>query len=184
MQIIRPLRPAAQLLIGCELLSAKLRQFEVECVLLEEMPETQTAPGLNIIVDLLQDGKDWPEEIAAAKKRLSSYAQGYCIFFRKTAAGKTLYILGTDPVGALCGCVTTKSLCHQNDGQGLWRTAEIIDWPDCRRRWLASPQDTSADVMRQQLFNYAIKPDSPEFKQAAEKQCCQISGANRLAVGQ
>ncbi len=56
-------------------------------------------------------------------------ARGYEI--RTTKDGKTLYLAGADPIGALYACVTVGELLEkQSGGEPALRMAEVRDWPD------------------------------------------------------
>ncbi len=65
--------------------------------------------------------------------------QGYAITCRKTAKGMAVFVVGSDGVGALYGCVTLAHfIVSDSDKKMRMQLHDVRDWPDFKHRMLGS----------------------------------------------
>ena len=90
--------------------------------------------GKLIVIGPCSDSSLQLERYGLGVTRSDPGPQGYVLKPHDTGEALKLFLVGSDPLGALYAAVTCRQLIVKRDGKLLLQPAEIRDWPDYKHR--------------------------------------------------
>jgi len=100
--------------------------------------------------------------------------QGYVIAVKKAGGADVIVVWGTDAAGAFYGCITLTKLIGGSKAEGVYaRQAEIIDWPDFKRRQ-TSGMEAAKNSITKKRFDEAVAIMKQAIRHAADIKCNSI----------
>ncbi len=116
--------------IGAEWINKRIKTFGGKPLPVRTVGNAKSA-GTRLIIGTANDNPLIKQAVADKILNVGKNnpgERGYEI--KSSKSGRDIYLAGADPIGTLYACVTFGEMLAKHNGEVVWKSAEIRDWPD------------------------------------------------------